>query len=226
MKYSDYANDLVLADILSYLLLQSEDITPFLNNANMNEIGATLRRLIAEVEKEMYRIADEKGKMRRAGEPSKDIAPEKYLDSVLKGSRFKSTLQITHKHKLSLHETRAPLPKHVRNLRYHFRKRYLSITFRESLPDLQSAGRQATGLNRRADNWEEGGNSQDSGSVTENQLEANFEALRLLKALLDVLDRSDSVISQELFMSLKAIRDHHHSEIAGIMQRKMMTADK
>lgn len=125
LKYSDYANDMVLADILSYLLLEKSDKVPFLNNSNMEGVGNALRRLIAEIEYEMGLVRKEKDKLSRGSGLPKQTNQEKYLDMMLKTSRFKKTLQVTHRHKLSLPDVRKPVQNpNQKHQRFHLKKRY------------------------------------------------------------------------------------------------------
>ena len=63
MKYSDYANDIVLADMLSYLLLGDSQKVVFLNNSNMEGVGQKLKRLIVEIETEMEDINQQQQKL-------------------------------------------------------------------------------------------------------------------------------------------------------------------
>lgn len=124
LKFSDYANDMVLADILSYLLLQNSNKVPFLNNSNMEAVGRSLNRLISEIEHEMSQIRKEQDKLKRGGVDC-NVNQEKHLDVMLKTSRFKKTLQITHKHKLSMPDIKKPQQNPNQKLqRFHLKKRY------------------------------------------------------------------------------------------------------
>ena len=67
-KYGDYANDVVMAEILSFLLIRK--VSPnqrltFLNNANMNKISQALKSLLHDIESEMWNIQMEKERVGR-----------------------------------------------------------------------------------------------------------------------------------------------------------------
>lgn len=75
------------------------------------------------------------------------------------------------------------------------------------------------------DSQEDLNNSQDSGSITELQLDKHYESLAILNKLVDTLDRTNGTAGSELFAGLKAIRDEHNSEILTIMRRKLAMDD-
>lgn len=96
-KYSDYANDLVLAEILNHLLVKDaipKHRVPFLNNANMGNLSKKLQKLLYGIETEMKNIQDEKDRVSKIT----GILPEelkddrKHFKAVLKRSRFKKAL--------------------------------------------------------------------------------------------------------------------------------------
>lgn len=128
MRYSDFANDLVLSDILSYLLFSESHKVPFLNNANMENISSSLKRLIVDIEKEMDQVREEREKIQRykgarASAKKLDIDPQKYFANMLKRSKFQKNLQVSHRHKLSmpdLQRTRSPFQS--KSQRYHLKK--------------------------------------------------------------------------------------------------------
>lgn len=129
VKYSDFANDLVLSDILSYLLLQESKKVPFLNNSNMEGISRSLKRLIGDMEKEMDQVQEEREKLRRyAGTAATklDIDPVKSLTNIIKKSKFNKAIQLTHKHKLSLPDLQRSKSNPnilARSHRYHLKRR-------------------------------------------------------------------------------------------------------
>jgi len=101
-RYSDYANDLVLADILGHLLIKDTDKEirmAFLNNANMHHIDRTVRGLTVDVETEMLNIQKEKVEYSKAnGVQIDEIAEDKRcFKNMLKRSRFQKALISTHR---------------------------------------------------------------------------------------------------------------------------------
>lgn len=96
-KYSDYSNDVVMADILKHMLVV--DTKPanrknFLNNANMDTGSKALKRLLHGVEMEMGSIQTEKDRYSAVtGILPEDLKDDRrHFKNVLKKSRFKKTL--------------------------------------------------------------------------------------------------------------------------------------
>ena len=127
VKYSEFAHDMVLSDILSYLLFQETNKMPFLNNAEMEKVGQSLKRLINEMEKEMMAVQEEREKLQRnrsANLKPVDVDPVKCLGSVIKKSKFEKTLHSLHRKKLSLpnfQESRTSL--NSKRPRYYLKRR-------------------------------------------------------------------------------------------------------
>jgi len=96
-KFSDYANDIVLAEILGFLLVKNPnklDRLAFLNNSNMENISKALKRLINGAEHEMEDIMKEKARYSKAYGVEVESLPDnkKFFKGVLKKSRFKKAL--------------------------------------------------------------------------------------------------------------------------------------
>lgn len=60
----------------------------------------------------------------------------------------------------------------------------------------------------------------DSTSISEIQLKANYSALTVLKNLVDALDQSNFKANPEFFEKLKQLRAQHVKEINAILRRK------
>lgn len=96
-KYTDYANDIVMTDILRHMLVvdrQPEHRLTLLNNSNMDRVSRSMRHLLNDVENEMDNIQREKNKYLRvtgisAEDPRED---KKHFKRVLKRSRIKDAL--------------------------------------------------------------------------------------------------------------------------------------
>lgn len=96
-KYSDYANDLVMAELLNHMLVRDTDpehrIT-YLNNSNMDSISRALKRLLCGVETEMEDIQVAKDRYIRMTGLLPDVVKDdkQHFRRVLKRSRFKDAL--------------------------------------------------------------------------------------------------------------------------------------
>lgn len=96
-KYSDYANDLVMAEVLNHLLVLDKDAEhriPFLNNSNMPNISRALKRLLFGVETEMENIQLEKDRYIKVTGLLPEVVKDdkQHFRRVLKRSKFKDAL--------------------------------------------------------------------------------------------------------------------------------------
>lgn len=219
MKYSDFANDSVLFDILSFLLLTDSKKVPFLNNANMDNIGGNLKRLIQDIEKEMDEVRKERENLQNSWGPNGmkvDINPERYFSNMVKRSRFQKTLQINHRHKLSMPDLHAVKPAQETKLRSqrYFLQREDKLARRKRQTSQEDSAKE-----QKADPMD--ADVEDSVSVSELQLNANYAALAVLRNLVDALERNEVKTNAELFAMLRQLHDQHCGEVSSILKRKL-----
>lgn len=105
MKYSEYAQERVLADLLEYLLVHEPNKLPFLNNGNVEKMSSELKLLFQGVEIELEEVQNEKERIMRVSGPNyKEVigSDQKFLNKVLKRNRFKSYILAKQKEKMNM----------------------------------------------------------------------------------------------------------------------------
>ena len=104
MRYSDFAEEVLLSSLLEYLLTKEDNKLPFLNNANMKGAGSVLKRLLHDLENEMSLVQDEKERLMRISGPNFDqvlMSDGEYLNRILIKHRHKSSLSKNHRRNFS-----------------------------------------------------------------------------------------------------------------------------
>lgn len=222
MKYSDYANDMVLADILSYLLLKERNKIPFLNNANMHGIGSALERLIEEVETEMGQIQQEKSRLRRTFNV---VSEDRFLEQILKKSRFKKALQATHKTS-KIDKSRSNKSLQSQPINSSMDKRYLCRRNTSIGGDISKGSTKSIKHPRYRPQVDLEANDNESGSATELQLNDKYSDLNTLQQLMEILDKAKDKNNPELIKNLKQLRKQRQNQIISIMNRKQALDEK
>jgi len=98
MRYSEFAEEVLLSSLLEYLLSKEDSKLPFLNNANMKGAGSVLKRLLHDLENEMSLVQTEKERLMRVSGPNFEkvlMSDGEYLNRILSKHRYKPSLSKT-----------------------------------------------------------------------------------------------------------------------------------
>ena len=100
MRYSEFAEEVLLSSLLEYLLSKEDSKLPFLNNANMKGAGSVLKRLLHDLENEMSLVQTEKERLMRVSGPNFEhvlMSDGEYLNRILVKHHYKSTHSKPHR---------------------------------------------------------------------------------------------------------------------------------